>query len=175
MSVVSSNAKSYLTKTYCCSWYGCQTWYLVSGPVTQMDVEWRKAVRRVLNMPYQTRSQLLPLLVKGRLFTSQHQSRVNKFISTFLTYENNHAKFIGDRARRSTAGALGRNFVRWLHTTDVHLIDAELLTRAHAIRELIDTRDGVNFIPGFNSDEIQQTIYDLFCEIKCFITDVFAM
>ena len=48
--VVSANFKGQLLQTYCCSWYGCQTWDLVIKSAQTMAVEWNKAVRRTLGI-----------------------------------------------------------------------------------------------------------------------------
>ena len=54
MSEVSGNVAGQLLQTYCCSWYGCQTWDLASKSARQMNTEWNKAVRRTLRVPYTT-------------------------------------------------------------------------------------------------------------------------
>ena len=64
---VSSGVKGHLLQTYCCSFYGCQTWDLYGKHVNQLNVEWNKAVRRTLNLPYKTHRWLLPLIVNGNL------------------------------------------------------------------------------------------------------------
>ena len=46
----------------------------------QLNVEWNKAVRRTLNLPYKTHRRLLPLIVNGKSFKSQHCSRLHKYI-----------------------------------------------------------------------------------------------
>jgi len=51
-----------LFKSYCSSMYGCELWALNSDSIENICVAWRKALRRVLNLPYNTHSCLLPLL-----------------------------------------------------------------------------------------------------------------
>ena len=88
LSVVSANVKGQLQQTYCCSWYGCQTWDLVSKSAQTMAVEWNKAVRRTLGIPYTTHTALLPGITGSKPFKDQHASRVFKFISSFLSSNN---------------------------------------------------------------------------------------
>ena len=49
-----------LLQTYCTAWYGCQTWLLNTTPVKGMNIEWKKAVMRTLNLPRTTRSNSFP-------------------------------------------------------------------------------------------------------------------
>ena len=60
--VVPDQIRIRLLQTYCTAWYGCQTWLLNTTSVKGMNVEWKKAVRRTLNLPRTTRSKLVPLL-----------------------------------------------------------------------------------------------------------------
>ena len=107
MSEVSGNVKGQLLQTYCCSWYGCQTWDLASKSACQMNTEWNKAVRRTLRVPYTTHTNLLPLLVKGKPFMTQHFSRVSKFVQSFVRSNNTSVVFY-----RST-GALQFLWCSW--------------------------------------------------------------
>ena len=162
LSAVSSNVKGQLLQTYCCSWYGCQTWDLTSRWAHSMTTEWNKAVRRTLRIPYTTCTKLLPLIVKGRTFKQQHITRVSKFIQSFLVSGNSHVLLIGERARRTATGALGRNWVRCAAAA-VPAPCADLLARAQGIRELLDVRDGITFLPGFTKDDTVLVITDLCC------------
>ena len=83
---VSSGVKGHLLQTYCCSFYGCQTWDLYGKHVNQLNVEWNKAVRRTLNLPYKTHRRLLPLVVNGKSFKSQHCSRLHKYVNGFFFF-----------------------------------------------------------------------------------------
>ena len=59
---VDSFTRVRLLQTYCTAWYGCQSWQLRSPYINQLNIEWRKAVRRTLGLPTRTRSVLLPEL-----------------------------------------------------------------------------------------------------------------
>ena len=71
--VVPDQIRIRLLQTYCTAWYGCQTWLLNTTPVKGMNIEWKKAVRRTLNLPRTTRSKLVPLLAANRSFQEQHE------------------------------------------------------------------------------------------------------
>ena len=158
MSAVSGNVKGRLLQTYCGSWYGCQTWDLTSKSAHQMNIEWNKAVRRTLHVPYTTHTKLLPLLVLGKSFTGQHKSRISKFIQSFLGSSNTSVVLIGETARHRCSGALGRNYTRCRENDGIETSDTDLLARSHSIRDLLDVRDGVMDLPGFDIDEVLLTI-----------------
>ena len=104
---VSSGVKSHLLQTYCCSFYGCQTWDLYGKHVNQLNAEWNKAVRRTLNLPYKTHRRLPPLIVNRKYFKSQHCSRLHKYvkISMFLS--------LALKLKRTrVTGSLRRNWAR---------------------------------------------------------------
>ena len=155
-----------LLQTYCCAWYGCQTWDLVSKPVRHMNVQWNKAVRRTIGVPYDTRTRLLPLLVKGRNFRDQHRTRVMKFLTSFMTSDNNHVLYIGLRARTHTHGPLGRNWVRVKCSLPGCLVPNSTLyecdtIKCHTIRELLEIRDGIKVIDEFVQTDIALMISEL--------------
>ena len=160
-------------KHICCSWYGCQTWDLPSKSVRQMNIEWNKAVRRTLHGPYTTHTNLLPLLVKGKPFKTQHFSRVSKFVQ--FRSNNTSVIFIGGLARYSSSGALGRNYPRCQHSAWVEIPDTDMLARSHCIRELLNVRDGAIDIPVLDIDEVLTTINEICCNwiSLCIICNLF--
>ena len=163
LSVVSANVKGHLLQTYCCSWYGCQTWDLVSKSAQTMAVEWNKAVRRTLGIPYTTHTALLPGVTGSKPFKEQHTSRVFKFISSFLSSNNEHVLLIGERARFCAVGALGRNWARRAMAVTAATPCADSLASTQAIRELLDICDGVTSMPDFSNDEITLLIDYMCC------------
>ena len=130
-----------LLQTYCCSWYGCQMWDLSSRSIGCMNIEWNKAVRRTLLLPYKTRTCLLPLLVHGKRYAVQHRSRIAKFLVSYNESDNSRVCYIGERAQLYYHGALGRNSTRCRNNAGIEPTPADLLARAHAIREHMDGRD----------------------------------
>ena len=166
-SVISSNVRGRLLQTYCCSWYGCQTWDLDSKQARQMNTEWNKAIRRTLKIPYTTHRQLLPLIVHGRSFADQHVARVYKFMQSFVKSPNQHVLFIGEKARQCTNGALGRNWAMCVASRGPvpHRVspDSAVHANANCICELLDVRDRLAEIPGFNVADVNMIISDICC------------
>ena len=162
MSNVSGVIRGRLLQTYCCSWYGCQTWDLTGKSAMQLNTEWKKAVRRTLQVHYKTRSNLLPYLVRGKPFSAQHRSRVTKFVQGFIQSKNTHVSFIGERSRHFSHGALGRNYTRCLSPMAPENYNVEMLVRAQAIRELLDVRDRIIDICGIEKDDVLEML-DFIC------------
>ena len=160
---VQSTLRGRLLQTYCCSWYGCQTWDLAGRSVDAMNIEWNKAVRRTLLLPNKTRTCLLPHLVQGNNFAIQHRSRVSKFLVAFNDSNNSRVFYIGQRARCYAHGALGRNYIRCRRDTGIEPVSTDLRARAHAIRELMDIRDGILSLPGVCHTELDSAIEFLCC------------
>lgn len=57
---VSSQVKNSLFQNYCFSLYGSNLCMLDHSSISQLSIAWRKAVRRIWNIPYKTHSRLLP-------------------------------------------------------------------------------------------------------------------
>ena len=80
-----------------------------------VNVEWTKAVRRTLNLPYETHRRLLHLVVNEEAFKCQHNSRLHIFLNKFPSSENNFVSFIG--AKTGVMGSLGHKWA-WLVMMD---------------------------------------------------------
>ena len=84
-SKISSLVRGSLLQTYCCSWYGSQTWDINSKYVRQLSVEWNKAVRRTLHIPYTTHTRLLPLILNTPMLrTSLHGAFAHSSANIFI-------------------------------------------------------------------------------------------
>ena len=54
--------KNNLFQQYCGSMYGSQLWDMTNPQIEVMYTQWRKAHRQVLEVPYMTHCDLLPLI-----------------------------------------------------------------------------------------------------------------
>ena len=130
--------------------------------VQGMNTEWNKAVRRTMNLPYKTRTCLLPLLISGNSFATQHRSRVSNFLVSFCSSSNDHVLFIGERAKYYSYGALGRNFTRCEEGVAIAGPSLDLAARCQAIIEMIEARDGILFVNELAIEDIDSMI-ELMC------------
>jgi hypothetical protein len=81
-------AKRMVFVSKCCALYGSQLWSLDSRHVNEMHTTWRKAVRRLLDIPRTTRSILLPYLMKCRPLPEQLAIRFLKLIKNISLGDN---------------------------------------------------------------------------------------
>ena len=61
---------------------------LNTTPVKWMNIEWKKAVRRTLNLPKTTISKFIPLLAGNRSFQEQHERRWGALHVRMMQSEN---------------------------------------------------------------------------------------
>ena len=121
----------------------------------QLSVQWNKAVRRTLPIPYATHTRLLPLILNTSSFMDQHARRVQKFISAFLTAQNDNVSLIGSRTRDFRTGTLGRNQAQIKSRQQITLPHEiyvchpateeppDQLADVERVQELLDACDGV--------------------------------
>lgn len=81
-----------LFKSYCMSVYGCVLWNYESSEVELFFVAWRKSVRKLLNVPYNTHCDLLPTLCNDKSIEVQLHTRVLNFLFKMSRSVNNCVK-----------------------------------------------------------------------------------
>ena len=163
---VPSSLRGRLFQTYCCSWYGSQTWELGSILLEPMQTEWNKAIRKTLLLPYETHRNLLPLIINGRSFSDQHVSRVKKFVNSFIMSVNSKIRFIGEMAMSYSYGPLCRNCTKiYFNGSSAECNDdMNLICCAKAIYDLLEVRDGIKLLPGLDKNDVELLIEDLCCD-----------
>ena len=57
-----SHVQYRLFQSYCTSYYGCELWQLANPIVDSFCSAWRKGLRRVWKLPYNTHCSLLPVI-----------------------------------------------------------------------------------------------------------------
>jgi hypothetical protein len=57
-----SSTKIRLFYSYCCSHYGCEIWDLNCSKISEYCSSWRGALRRLWDLPFDFRSDFLPIL-----------------------------------------------------------------------------------------------------------------
>ena len=88
----------------CCHLYGCQAWGIKTKALFELDVCWRKAVRKLWHLPYTARSRLLPGLVGTASLRDQVMRRFAKFYNGISQGKNNKMKLISNSTRRHSRG-----------------------------------------------------------------------
>jgi hypothetical protein len=73
-----------LFQSYCSSIYGCELWSLNNVTIGDFCIAWRKALRRVLVLPYNSHSYLLPILSCSLPLSDEIIKRSSRFIISCL-------------------------------------------------------------------------------------------
>ena len=73
-----------LFKSYCSTAYGCELWTLNNNGIEEFAIAWRKALRRLLNLPHNSHCYLLPLLTDTLPFFDELCKRSARFITSCL-------------------------------------------------------------------------------------------
>ena len=81
-----------LFKTYSMPLYGCVLWDHSSQCMEKLYVTWRKCVRKILNVPYNTHSVLLPIICNDLNIECQLYKRVLKFFTSLGKSDNIYNK-----------------------------------------------------------------------------------
>ena len=77
-----------LFKCYCMPLYGVQLLDLDCKYSKHLNVSWRKAIRRLFNLPYTTHCALLPHICKDISIESQLYSRIVNFLKCLWSSKN---------------------------------------------------------------------------------------
>jgi endonuclease/exonuclease/phosphatase family metal-dependent hydrolase len=73
-----------LFKSFCSSMFGSELWALDDDSIDIFCVAWRKALRRIFNLPYNTHSYLLPLISNTLPILDELSKRSARFITSCL-------------------------------------------------------------------------------------------
>ena len=144
---------SRLFNAQCCSFYGCEAWKLSDPNVNGFFVTWRKAVRRLWNLPNTTRSALLPDLMNCRSAQHQIYQRSQGMYSTMLASDNDKIRFISNLSVVNL-GFIGSN-LQFLQGQDMdcQMSEAEK-DRVKIIKELSNCKERSLSLPQFTDNEI---------------------
>jgi hypothetical protein len=176
-----------LFKAYCSSLYGCELWNLEDSGIDDFCVAWRKALRRVLDLPYNSHSFLLPLLSDTLPIYDEICKRSARFIMSCLFSNSSLVRSIAwygiDVGRQNSC--VGRNALfccnrfNWsvsdflcgkviLHNSFFSDLSRSKITNtekctALSLMEAICIREGAFELPLLSSSEVGAIISLLAC------------
>jgi len=178
-----------LFKSYCSSMYGCELWSLSDSVIEDFCIAWRKALRRVLNLPYKTHNYLLPILSNSLPLFIEICKRSAHFIFSCINSRSSLVRFIAwhgiDIARYNScigSNALfccsyfncqlsiflmgniyfNNDFYTAFFTSQLSQLE---LDNAKSLSEVLCVREGVLVLTGanFNRTEISDIITAMAC------------
>jgi len=97
--------------TYCISYYGCELWSLSNSNVKLFYVAWRKSLRRVWGLPFQTLSVLLPLLSQCLPVLDKICQRSLNFVRSCFRHAFASVQFIASHRLHARSRSLNRRTV----------------------------------------------------------------
>ena len=160
----------------CCHLYGDQAWSVNSKALTEFDVCWRKAVRKLWHLPYRARSSLLPVLVGTPSLRDQIINRFAKFYNGILHGNNNKMILLSNISTHSEQrkkGIMGENvkyISRLWQCTNEYLrnnimrgVETETLDRVRAIKEITEQLENRDSLQMFDSSELSDLMRDIAC------------
>lgn len=168
----SKETLTHLFATFCCSFYGCQTWRLEDKHVSKFITTWNIAVRRIWTAPRMTHRKLLTGLISGRSAMQQFESRFVKMLDTLKSAHNTIWETLLSHCLDDSQSIIGSN-VKYIQTEyDIsdHLPTARELVliqesrnkdhsaESKILKEMLLVKNGELIIPGFNTNEMLHLI-----------------
>ena len=102
--------KNRLFTQYCMSLYGSQLWPLWDkNNLNKICVQWRKALRRVWNLPPNTHCDLLPLIASQTPIDIQLKSRFFKFYKSCVKSDNELVSFLANKFKLENRSTMSKN------------------------------------------------------------------
>jgi hypothetical protein len=146
--------------TYCTSFYGCELWDPSGKSIDMLSVAWRKAVRRVWQLPYITHCDLLPGLMNGLSAIDTIMLRTINFVNSNLSSTNVCLKYISQFCISRTYSHTGRVMALFAHNYcrnfKLRQLFFERNMNAHSnlLLELCMVKSGALHIDGFDLTEV---------------------
>ena len=92
-----SSVKNKLFRQYCSSFYGSQIWPLYKKELfNRISINWRKSLKRIWRLPYNTHCDILPLLASQAPIEIQLKCRFLKFYRSLIESDNNLVKYLSN-------------------------------------------------------------------------------
>ena len=85
---VSSGVKGHQLQTYCCSFYGCQTWDLYGKHVNQLNAGWSKTVRKAFQSAIQNSSPVAIFDSQWKIFQNSALQSSSQIYKRIFSSEN---------------------------------------------------------------------------------------
>jgi hypothetical protein len=106
----SYDVKFELFRSYCTSYYGSQLWDITDKHAAKFYVSWRKALRKIFDLPYRTHCEMLPIIANCMPIEYQISCRIVKFISNSLSSQNMHVQFLMNLVTRGSRSSISVSF-----------------------------------------------------------------
>ena len=131
--------KNKLFNQYCCFYYGSQLWPLYNNSFNDVCTKWRKAVRRIWNLPYNTHCGLLPLVSEQCPIEISLNCRFVKILKTLLNSDNSTVSYIARVQSQNCRSIFGQNIRHIIVTNDLSWYEMDKYT-TNAIKKHLNNK-----------------------------------
>jgi len=160
-----SHVQYKLFHSYCTSFYGCQLWQLSNLYVEKCCVAWRKGLRRIWKLPYNTHCSLLPVISECLPIFDELCRRFLNFARSCIAHGCPLIRFIANYGivHARSLSPIGQNVLyclkrynctsynnflfgsinRIINMHFTNSIDDSTFSNANLLSELISVRDGL--------------------------------
>ena len=121
--------KNKFFQQYCGSMYGSQLWDMTNPKIDVMYTQRWKAYRQVLEVPYMTHCDLLPLINDNMPLDCLLDWKYISFLKSILNSENNVVNFTAKYKLFDQTSTLGKNITHLLHKYNIPVEDLTLLPK----------------------------------------------
>ena len=106
--------KNKLFHQYCCAYYGSQLWPLWNSSFENICVKWRKAVRKIWDLPYRTHCAMLPIIADAFPIEISLECKFVKFLKSTIGSHNRSVAYMANFMKSNCNSIFGHN-VRHLY------------------------------------------------------------
>jgi hypothetical protein len=165
-----SNVLNQLFDTYCCSFYGCQSWSLECKMLHQLRTAYNKAIRRIWKLPYTAHTNVTLSIANKKDLINIVENRICSLYSSMCNSDNQYVSYIANvvskcRTSRMSVnvdkicknnGIFDRNFEKWHKEQNAQRItvDEYHTVTAQMTKELLLCRENVLHLNNFTVADI---------------------
>ena len=103
------SVKNKLFNQYCCSYYGSQLWPLWDQNFDNVCVQWRKAIRRIWNLPNRTHCNMLPIIADAFPIEIILECKFINFCKSLLNSGNESVIYMANTMKANCQSTYGHN------------------------------------------------------------------
>jgi hypothetical protein len=161
---VNANVLIRLFKTYCTVFYGSQSWDLTSSHVHNVCTKFNRGVRLLLNLPFRTHCNILPVLLECTPLNLQFAQRFVTMHKKMLASTNPVIRNFAASVQNDQRSIIAKN-VNHFHQLQESIIPPsdELLTTCSAIKEILHVINPYSnhFVNNFTNDDLDTILVQL--------------
>ncbi len=101
--------KQKLFQSYCTSYYGCQSWCLTSSNKEHLYIAWRKAIRKLFDLPWMAHCVILPCILAQDSAEVSVEKRMCRYVFNGANSSNDLVSSVFTHGIRESKGIIGEN------------------------------------------------------------------